>query len=232
MDPLLPAEKSILDSMVDQSMLTLKSSQLKHYPHCNFSRGITNLTFITADECAGVAFSLALCTVSKAGYELFDHASKHENLKVQNYRCGNGSATCNYFDSNSSCSDESNNDHNANLDDTAVRIKPYNVIYVLELLLTFHAWYQKGHPFFMHNSEEKEQIQNAIKEMLEEVKTKAPHHEKSGWKLQKFHDHLHVVNDMEKYGNPMNTVNGPTEHGLIDFAKIQQKEHTKNNQFL
>jgi len=84
---------------------------------------------------------LALCTVSKAGYELFDHASKCENLKVQNYGYGNGSATCDSFDSNSSCSDESNNDHNANLDDTAVRIKPYNVIYVLELLLAFHAWY-------------------------------------------------------------------------------------------
>jgi len=85
----------------------------------------------------------------------------------------------------------------------------------------------------MHNSEDKEQIQNAIKEMLEEVKTKAPHHEKSGWKLQKFHDHLHVVDDMEKYGSPMNTVNGPIEHSLIDFTKNPAKRtHKKQSVFV
>jgi len=84
----------------------------------------------------------------------------------------------------------------------------------------------------MRNSEEKEQIQNAIEKMLEEVKTKAPHHEKSGWKLQKFHDHLHLVDYMEKFGSPMNTVNGSTEHSLIGFGKIQQKEHKKTIGFV
>jgi len=68
--------------------------------------------------------------------------------------------------------------------------------------------------------------------MLEEVKTKAPHHEKSGWKLQKFHDHLHVVNEMEKYSSPMNTVNGPTEHSLIDFKNPAKRAHTKQSVFV
>jgi len=168
--------------------------------------------YITADECAGVAFSLALCAISVAGYELFEHASMQENSRGWYHGNGESSTTCNSVNSDSCCSNASTDDIDSESENAAVGIEPYNVVYVLELLLAFHAWYHKGHPFLMQNLAEKELIQNAIKEMLEEVKTKAPHHEKCGWKLQKFHDHLHVVDDMEKFGSPLNTVNGPTSY--------------------
>ncbi len=41
----------------------------------------------------------------------------------------------------------------------------------------------------------------------------------NGWKLQKFHNLLHVLQDMYQFGNPQNWDASPGEHNLIDFAK-------------
>jgi len=55
--------------------------------------------------------------------------------------------------------------------------------------------------------------------MLETVKDKVPQNICNGWKLQKFHDLLHVSRDMHMFGNPQNWDASPGEHNLIDFAK-------------
>jgi len=51
------------------------------------------------------------------------------------------------------------------------------------------------------------------------VKTQIPHSVRNGWKLQKFHDMLHVSRDMHLFGNPQNWDASLGEHSLIDFAK-------------
>jgi len=53
-------------------------------------------------------------------------------------------------------------------------------------------------------------------------KTYAPHQDKNGWHLQKFHDLLHIVCDMENFGSPNNFDVAPNENNLIDFAKNQE----------
>jgi len=55
--------------------------------------------------------------------------------------------------------------------------------------------------------------------MLQTVKEKIPRNIRNGWKLQKFHDILHVSRDLFMFGSPQNWDASPGEHNLIDFVK-------------
>jgi len=46
------------------------------------------------------------------------------------------------------------------------------------------------------------------------IKTYAPCQDKNGWKLQKFHDMLHIVRDIENFGSPNNVDAAPNENNL------------------
>jgi len=67
---LTPTEKYKLDGIVDEIVVLVRSSLKKYYPTCSFTCGITNLTLLTADERAGVAFLLALVAASKRGSDM------------------------------------------------------------------------------------------------------------------------------------------------------------------
>jgi len=55
--------------------------------------------------------------------------------------------------------------------------------------------------------------------MLDEIKVHTCN-ESNGWKLQKFHDMLHISRDMKMFGCPPNwDATSPREHNLINFAK-------------
>ena len=66
--------------------------------------------------------------------------------------------------------------------------------------------------------------------MLASIKRYVPHHARNGWRLQKFHDMLHIPWDMQMFGCPQNWDASPGEHNLIDFAKRPaqrtQKRHS------
>jgi len=59
----------------------------------------------------------------------------------------------------------------------------------------------------------------SIVKLLETVKSEILCSVCNGWKLQKFHDMLHVSRYMHMFGNPQNWDASPGEHSLIDFAK-------------
>jgi len=58
---------SNLDAIVDKIIVPIRSTYKAQFPRCSFTRGIANLTLMTADERAGVAFVLALVAASKPG---------------------------------------------------------------------------------------------------------------------------------------------------------------------
>jgi len=47
--------------------------------------------------------------------------------------------------------------------------EPEQMLYMLELLLAFHAWYKRGHPFSMRNLQGKNEVRSAIQTMLAEI---------------------------------------------------------------
>ena len=74
---------------------------------------------------------------------------------------------------------------------------PKKMLTMLEMMLAFHAWYKRIHPFPLKTNKEKSKILSAIRIMLCEMKVTAPREAQNGWKLQKFHDMLHIVRDIE-----------------------------------
>ena len=61
---------------MDDIVVPVRSSLKKDYLRCSFTRGITNLTYLTADERAGVAFVLALVAASKPGSDMLKKLQK------------------------------------------------------------------------------------------------------------------------------------------------------------
>jgi len=63
-------------------------------------------------------------------------------------------------------------------------------------------------------------------------KINAPREDKNDWKLQKFHDMLHMK-DIENFGSPNNVDAAPNENNLIDFAKRPgRRAHQKKEFFV
>jgi len=62
--PLNNQEKSEHDAICNDMFWNLKSNQKHEYPRYMFSKGITNLTLLTAAEWVGVAFLLSMFTIS------------------------------------------------------------------------------------------------------------------------------------------------------------------------
>ncbi len=56
----------------------------------------------------------------------------------------------------------------------------------------------------MQDDRHKFEMQKAIRIMMRHIKKFAPRKDKNGWHLQKFHDLLHIVRDIETYGSPNN----------------------------
>jgi len=215
---------------VDDIVVPVRSSMKKEYPRCSFTRGITNLSLLTADERAGVAFVLALVAASKPGSDMLKKASKR--IKKARKR---GQKVNAEIDENGNpilgVDDEGEDDNEVVYAESLC--KPAKMLYMLELILAFHAWYKKGHPFSLKTEKEKSEVLGAIRIMLESIKKFAPRQDRNGWKLQKFHDILHVVRDMFNFGSPNNFDAAPNENNLIDFAKKPgRRAHKKKEVFV
>ncbi len=73
----------------------------------------------------------------------------------------------------------------------------------------------------------------AIGTMMGEIKMNATRQDKNGWRLQKYHDLLHIVEDIENYGSPNNVDAAPNKNNLIDFAKRPgRRAHKKREVFV
>ena len=90
-----------------------------------------------------------------------------------------------------------------------------------EALLCFHAWYKLGIPCLDSNGRlDTATIHSSIGKMLAMVRWYTPRKKGNGWKLQKFHDILHLALDMERFSPPCNFDAGPHESGLCYWAKL------------
>jgi len=176
-----------------------------------------------------VAFVLALVAASKPGSDLFTKAATRIEKAVLNKQKVNVE-----LDENGVALVDSE-EEGIDMDDyvyTESLCSPKKMLTMLEMILAFHAWYKRGHPFSLKTEKEKTAMLRAIRIMLHEIKVNAPREDKNGWKLQKFHDMLHIVSDIENFGSPNNVDAAPNENNLIDFAKRPGKRAHKKNKFL
>jgi len=66
--------------------------------------------------------------------------------------------------------------------------------------------------------------------MMNRIKTYAPRQDKNRWQLQKLHDLLHRVRDIENYGSPNNVDAALNENNLIDLAKRPSRHAHKRKE--
>ena len=66
-DYMTPTEKHVLDKFVDQILVPQRQGIRKDFPRVNFTNGVSNLTQITAEEWAGVAFTLLTFLMTQTG---------------------------------------------------------------------------------------------------------------------------------------------------------------------
>jgi len=207
----------------------------------NFARGISNLKLLTAQEWAGVAFAISLIIRSDEGFHLFNtvylrHLRKQEKLKETVTEDENVSCEGNELEDSDNKNDvlDDNNSAGGVEGDSVERksdfpFRPMDVLYILEMMLSFHAWYKCGGPYNCGTDDGRNEIQKCISTMLSSILKEIPRSEKNGWKIQKFHDMLHVSHDMYQFGNPQNWDASPGEHNLIYFAKRPARRTQKRN---
>ncbi len=74
-------------------------------------------------------------------------------------------------------------------------------------------------------------VKKSITILLTSIKEFIPCNHGNGWKLQMFHEFLHLPVDIYMFDSPHNYDNSPTEHGLIETAK-HPADHTQKSQSL
>ena len=75
------------------------------------------------------------------------------------------------------------------------------------------------------------EVLGTIRLMLRKIKDLWPRTEGQGWNIPKFHEQLHVPDNILQNGSPAGTHSGPVEHNHIHFVKclskrIQKKKKT------
>jgi len=94
-----------------------------------------------------------------------------------------------------------------------------DILYVLEMNLAFFSWYKRGEPFAINDGISISAVKRCLSILLSTIKEFTPCNHGNGWKLQKFHEILHLPIDIYMFGSPQNYDKSPTEHRLIETAK-------------
>lgn len=206
---LTKTEKIELDSIVHLITKTHRSSRSKWFPRYKFSRGVCQLTLLTAMEWPGIAFAILLSLLHPRGQELLDNA----------YVPMTSQASCTGNLLQYSTEDEANR-----LPFVQSMKNRTIVVEVLERCLAFYAWSRNG-PYIKNetspcdiNTVVRPRIRSLMKFIVQHT---ARLQEKNNihWQLQKMHDFLHLPDDALRYGNLMNFDAGIGEKNLKTFAK-------------
>ena len=236
-ESLTPKQRAAIDTIVDDMMGNLRSSKKKDFPRVNFTHGITNLTFLTAEEWAGVALAyLLVCRSHRGRLVLYNEASS--TLPPPKGIAYDTDETESHTEStNGSCSDQSQIEYSASSDEESAESTPlepidtHQFIILLEGMLSFHAFYKENEGLEWSFSTA-ETMDSKIRELLSHLAETIPRNCGEGWHLQKFHEITHVVRNMCQFGMPVNYDTGPCENALIHFAKkpsktAQKRGHSK-----
>jgi len=223
---LKPSKKADLDALVDEVVRHQRSSSRTLFPRTNFKKGFSNLSLLTASEWLGVCFTLLLTTMMDRGRVIL------------------ASACQNNMDDDEDTVDESGNSNDVSdseeeltstdeEDEVAETKKPSSskrqrtgplpcsinsLREVLEALLCFYSWTKREHCYNLSTPSRQNDTRASIARLLTMVKTRLPR-AGNGWNLQKFHDLMHLTDDMIRFGSPRNTDAGCGERSLKVFAK-------------
>ena len=88
-----------------------------------------------------------------------------------------------------------------------------------QMLLCYWVWLKKDTYWDRKDYAQMHQATDAIRQMLSKIITLWPRDAGQGWNLAKFHEQLHVPDDIYCNGCPQGSHSGPVEHNHIQMVK-------------
>eukprot|EP00978_Attheya_sp_CCMP212_P022154 scaffold65736_cov55-Attheya_sp.AAC.5 len=216
-------EKAKLDHIVLNDVLCCQPQrQSSLFPRVNFVKGITNLTLITAEEWVGVALAMLILISTDEGVEVYMRMCKRkskgfstekdddaDDINVSIYPGEPFNPEIHKFRSVGETAIEAdlelNDDDDLNDDREMAPEMPCGqntFTMILETALGMYVWFHRGFPIKNYDSTYRVALDLAIPKWLAYVKTYVPRKKGSGWKVQKYHDMLHVADEISRFGSP------------------------------
>lgn len=104
--------------------------------------------------------------------------------------------------------------------------------YTFQQLLCYRMWLAQKQFWKRGDKQAREDARGKIRTMLKNIKSLWPREKGSGWNKPKYHEQLHVVDDIERNGAPQSTHTGRTESHHIEFVKKLAKRTQRRSEKL
>jgi hypothetical protein len=102
-----------------------------------------------------------------------------------------------------------------------------NMREVFQLLLCYWKWLQKASYWELNDREARVAARVAIRQMLNRLASIWPRNKGQGWEISKFHEQIHVPDDIYRHGPPACTNTHVTEHQHVNVKAAARR--TQNN---
>ena len=190
-----PSKLAALDALAIRFHKTHRQTIRNTYPATDFSQGITNLTKISAAERLGLVFLFVILAQYNEGWQILESTFEARRAKAT------------LLEENAEAVPE-----------PAVNLPA--VIAVFEAMLCFDQWLnQATYWTAQHHAESKLVVQQAIRTLMQMCVDDIPLPKGKSWKFPKFHELLHLLDNMERFGAPVNYCAQRPESLLIPVAK-------------
>ena len=194
-----PSKLAALDALAIRFHNAHRQTIRRTYPATDFSQGITNLTKISAAERLGLVFLFVILAQYDEGWLILE--STFSQRKTSN--------------------DDANPDNVVDLP---------AVLAVFEAMLCFDAWLnQATYWTAQHHAESKVVVHKAIQTLMSMCVSDIPLSKGKSWKFPKFHELLHILDNMERFGAPINYCAQRPESLLIPVAKQPGRKAQKRH---
>jgi hypothetical protein len=241
-DQLTEDKKAQIDFLIRHIFGGHRSSEMNAstFLKSNFTHGFTNLTMLTADEWAGMTFTLLVVIRSRSGQDIFQNQNTEQAitpderpivdlspiLPIDLAVAGENNGV---LSDNSSVGEIESDFNEQDTGRGDIVILPlWELCEILERLLVFHAFYKRGAPYdWIDPAAQESKIRLMGRQMMDMIVRGLPRADGNGWKIQKLHELLHMASDMSQFGCPQNYDAGPGESSLKTWAKFPARTALK-----
>ena len=217
LDSLPASKKAAFDDLAIAFHKSHRQTHRKDYPSTDFSNGVTNLTKITASERVGIVFLFVILFQYDEGWRMIQSClEKKSNNKVPEVLEVLESLLC--FDA---WLNQSHYWETSNPARVAKEMAKHQ-----DSIRNFMDMCKTSIPLKVEGKEEEKKKKGPMKkqksqtfEAVTPIKQEGQKSHTDAWKFPKFHELLHIVDDMSRFGSPVNFCAQRPESLLIPAAK-------------
>jgi hypothetical protein len=217
LDSLPASKKAAFDDLAIAFHKSHRQTHRKDYPSTDFSNGVTNLTKITASERVGIVFLFVILFQYDEGWRMIQSClEKKSNNKVPEVLEVLESLLC--FDA---WLNQSHYWETSNPARVAKEMAKHQ-----DSIRNFMDMCKTSIPLKVEGKEEEKKKKGPMKkqksqtfEAVTPIKQEGQKSHTDAWKFPKFHELLHIVDDMSWFGSPVNFCAQRPESLLIPAAK-------------